>query len=173
MKGNKLVFEGIYGFCSASNGRKDAEFLAGTSCCVPCHCIHSSKCLASNRTNEPNQKAEGKNKKTHRGWRCECFRFSQECVFFVVPPEFTTDNLFVSEPPNNSKQFKLEKTGHGDVVERHPENQFAEKKKRYGKVELFNPSNHLTLGVYYPIHKLEIFGNDPFARQWMTVTYPF
>jgi len=29
----------------------------------------------------------------------------------------------------------------------------------------FNPSSHLTLGVYDPMHKLEILRKDPFARQ--------
>lgn len=89
-KGNKLIFEGLEFLFFFHYGRKRAECLAATSCCVPCHCIHPSNCLG-NRT----KRCESKRGRTQRtedvnasdsvqipNWQSLCFR-----------------------TPNNSKQF--------------------------------------------------------------------
>ena len=95
-KGNKLIFEGLeFLFLFSIMGESVQNAWQLPLCCVPCHCIHPSKCLGNK-----DQRCESKRGRTQR----------LKTWMLQIQSKFQTDNIYVSEPPTTpSNLCKLEK----------------------------------------------------------------
>lgn len=164
-KGNKLIFEGLeFLFLFSIMGESVQNAWQLPLCCVPCHCIHPSKCLGNK-----DQRCESKRGRTQR----------LKMWMLQIQSKFQTDNIYVSEPPTTpSNLCKLEKKKQDMVIWwKDTPGQFVEKRtlQEGWRCSRFN---RLTLPAIWHLgcmilRKLEILRKDPFARQWVTMTVTF